>query len=407
MHVLYLTREFPPHVYGGAGVHLAQLSRCVSRRHDVSVFAFGKHDGAKGADGIGVRGFSPDPELRESASRLPALSALEALSANVRFAAAAAAVDADVVHAHTWYANLGGYLVKTIREVPLVLTIHSLEPLRPWKRDDLGTGFDVSSWMEKTAIEAADAVIAVSGSVRKDVLDHFEADPDRVHVIPNGVDSAVYRRVPETEALVRRGIDPTQPHVLFVGRITRQKGIAHLLEAVRRLPREIGLVLCATSADAPEVRSEIARRVKDLAALGRRVHWIDEMIPVEESVQLYSHATVFCCPSIYEPFGIINLEAMACGTPVVASAVGGILEVVKDGENGVLVPLEVARDGSGEPTDPSAFAGGLADALLSIIENPKTRERLGAAGRRHVEKRYSWDAVALSTEDLYGRLTKK
>jgi glycogen synthase len=291
------------------------------------------------------------------------------------------AVDADVVHAHTWYADMAGLWIRTLYRIPLVVTLHSMEPLRPWKADQLGSGYLLSTWIERTAVEAADRVIAVSGQMREDILRHFAVDPARVVVIHNGIDPERFRRVTRHDALERYGV--RRPYVLFVGRITDQKGIFHLLEAAAKLPPDMQVVLCASAPDTPEIEARLRR------AVGQHpnVRWINSMVPVEEVVQLYSHAAVFACPSVYEPFGLINLEAMACETPVVASAVGGILEVVEDGISGYLVP-------PGRPDD-------LAAALRRVLDDPAAARAMGQAGRRRVEERFSWASVAARTEALY------
>jgi glycogen synthase len=290
-------------------------------------------------------------------------------------------VDADVVHAHTWYADMGGLWIRTLHRVPLIVTLHSMEPLRPWKADQLGSGYLLSSWIEKTAVEAADRVIAVSAKMRDDILAHFACDPARVVVIHNGIDPDLFRRTDGRDHLERLGVK--SPYVLFVGRITDQKGIFHLLEAARLLPAGVQVVLCASAPDTPEIEERLRRAVATLPS----VRWINEMVKHEVVTQLYSHAAVFCCPSVYEPFGLINLEAMACETPVVASAVGGILEVVVNGETGLLVP----------PGAPQA----LADALRRVLGDGPLARRMGQAGRRRVEAQFSWASVAERTERVY------
>jgi glycogen synthase len=290
-------------------------------------------------------------------------------------------VDADVVHAHTWYADMGGVWVRTLHRIPLIVTLHSLEPLRPWKADQLGSGYLLSTWIERTAVESADRVIAVSNGMREDILRHFRVDPRRVVVIHNGIDPDRFRRTERRDALERRGV--RAPYVLFVGRITDQKGIFHLLEAADKLPADVQVVLCASAPDTPEIEERLRRAVSQRP----NVRWIAEMVPVDEVIQLYSGAAVFACPSVYEPFGIINLEAMACETPVVASAVGGILEVVEDGVTGILV----------EPARPDALAA----ALRRLLDDPRLARSMGQAGRRRVEERFSWASVAERTERTY------
>jgi glycogen synthase len=308
------------------------------------------------------------------------------------------------VHCHTWYSHLGGILISQAYQIPLVVTVHSLEPLRPWKREQLQGGYDVSCWVEQTALGMADAIIAVSEGTREDILRVIQAPPERVHVIRNGVDTHTYHPVQATDALERYGVDPARPIVLFVGRITRQKGIIHLVRAIPMLDPTAQVVLCAGVPDTPEIASEMAQAVAQVQSQHGGVTWIREMLPREEVIQFYSHATVFCCPSIYEPFGIINLEAMACGTPVVGSAVGGIPEVVVDGETGVLVPLRQAAESPFEPLDPRQFSADLAAAINRLLDNPRLRERMANAGRLRVEHEFAWPAIAQQTADLYATL---
>jgi glycogen synthase len=399
---LLLTREYPPDVYGGAGVHVAYLARELSRRIPVTVRTFGEQDIRD--ERLTVRGHGPAP-AGPGDPATPFLPVLQALRASVSFAAVP--VEADVVHCHTWYAQFGGLLVRTLYGIPLVVTAHSLEPLRPWKREQLGRGADLSAWIERTVIESADAVIAVSREMREDILRHFRVPPDRVHVIPNGIDVAEYRRVPTRGRLDRHGIDAGRPYVLFVGRISRQKGLRHLLRALGHLDPEIQLVLCAGAADTPEVLREVEADVRRAQAERGHVVWIREMVDRETAVELYSHAAVFCCPSIYEPFGIINLEAMACETPVVASAVGGIPEVVVDGETGYLVPVEREDAPSFEPRDPERFAHDLAARLTALLADAPLRKQMGARGRRRAEALFSWGAVADRVLALYRALASR
>ena len=376
MRVLLLSREYPPHVYGGAGVVVDHLSRALARHAAVEVRCFG--DQAVAGPPLRVRGYAPWERLA-GGPEVAYAPALEALS--VGLAMARDPVAADVVHTHTWYVGLGGMLTQAIHDLPLVGTLHSLEPLRPWKADQLGTGYAVSTWAERLAVERAERVIAVSAQMRADILSHFQVAPERVVVIHNGVDADAFRRTEAREVLARHQV--REPYVLFVGRISEQKGIFQLLEAARALPDEVSLVLCASSPDTPE----LAARLQAAVAGRPRVQWINAMLPVSEVVQLYSHAAVFACPSIYEPFGLINLEAMACGTPVVASRVGGIPEVVVDGETGWLVP----------PGDPAA----LAEALRVSLADPTRARRMGEAGRRRVEAHFSWDRIAEHTLAVY------
>jgi glycogen synthase len=376
---LLLTREYPPHVYGGAGVVVDQLSRALARRMAVEVRCFGDRPPGGAPEGVTLRGYTPWDRLRAGPDGPRFAPALETLS--IGLAMARDPVDADVAHAHTWYADMAGLWIRTLHRIPLVVTLHSMEPLRPWKADQLGSGYLLSSWIEKTVVEAADRVIAVSGRMRDDILAHFGADPARVVVIHNGIDPERFRRTEQRDALDRLGVRP--PYVLFVGRITDQKGIFHLLDAAPRLPAGVQVVLCASAPDTPEIEERLRRAVPRHP----NVLWINEMAPVDVVVQLYSHAAVFVCPSVYEPFGLINLEAMACETPVVASAVGGILEVVEDGKTGLLVP-------PGHPDE-------LAVALGRVLENPALGRSLGQAGRRRVEAQFSWASVAERTEHVY------
>jgi glycogen synthase len=374
---LFLTREYPPHVYGGAGVVVDELTRALARRMTVEVRCF--DEPAPAAPAIAARGYAPWARVSAGAEALPYAPALEALS--VGLAMARDPVDADVAHAHTWYAALAGVLVRTLHAIPLVVTVHSLEPLRPWKADQLGPGYRVSSWVERLALETADRVVAVSGAMRDDVLAHFHVEPARVVVVHNGIDLARYRRTAAADALARHGVRP--PYVLFVGRISEQKGIFHLLDAAAGLPEGVQLVLCAAAPDTPALAARLRAAVAERPA----VHWIDAMVPAADVIQLYSHAALFVCPSVYEPFGVINLEAMACETPVVASAVGGILEVVVPDETGLLVP----------PARPDE----LARAMRALLDDPARARAMGTAGRRHVERRFGWDAIADRTIRLY------
>jgi starch synthase len=388
MKVGLLTREYPPDVYGGAGVHVEFLARELRALAEVEVHCWGD---STGPDAEGVTRHAADPGLAGANDAVRSLS--------VDLAMAAATGDCDVVHSHTWYANLGGHLAKLLHGVPHVMTAHSLEPLRPWKAEQLGGGYAVSGWAERTATEAADAVIAVSHGMRADILSCYPAlDPDRVRVVHNGIDSALYRPDPGTGVLRRLGIADDRPYVLFVGRITRQKGVPHLLRAARSLDPGTQLVLCAGAPDTPEIDREFRELVEELRQLRDGVLWVPQMLPRPEVVQLLSHAAAFVCPSVYEPLGIVNLEAMACGAPVVASAVGGIPEVVADGETGVLVPYE--------PHDPQAFESALAAALNSVVADPAVRRRMGAAGRQRAAGQFGWDAVARRTLRVYEEIVK-
>jgi glycogen synthase len=398
MRALILTNEFPPNVYGGAGVHVEYLTGELAKLIDVDVRTFGSQDSTESR--LRVRGFTVAHDLSSASDQLRPL--LGALSRDIGFVAQP--VDADVVHCHTWYTHLGGILAKLAYGIPLVITIHSLEPLRPWKREQLGGGYDVSTWVERTAIEMADAVIAVSQETRSDVLRLFDVDESRVTVIHNGIDTDEYRPQEASDALDRYGIDRAVPYVLFVGRITRQKGIVHLVRAIRYLDPRVGVVLCAGAPDTPEIAAEMEAGVEAARADHGNVVWIPEMVDKPTVRQLYTHAAVFCCPSVYEPFGIINLEAMACETAVVASAVGGIPEVVVDGETGLLVPFEAAGGESFEPRDPEGFERDLAAAINSLMADPVRREAMGKAGRQRAVEHFGWDAIARRTVALYKSL---
>jgi starch synthase len=395
--VLFLTNEYPPNVYGGAGVHVDYLTRELAKSIDVEVRCFGRQASRDGR--LEVHGHAVDSPIFEATD--PRLrGALDALACGVSFAAVP--IDADVVHCHTWYSHFGGIAAKLAYGKPLVVTVHSLEPLRPWKREQLGRGYEVSCWVERTALEMADAVIAVSAEAGRDISRLFDVGADRLRVIHNGIDAAEYDAVATKSALKRYGVDPRRPYVLFVGRVTRQKGILHLVRAIPHLGRGVQVVLCAGAPDTREIAEEMAAAVAAVQAERPRVIWIREMLDKPSLIELYSHAAVFCCPSIYEPFGLINLEAMACSTPVVASAVGGIKEVVVPGETGLLVEIE--QDESGEPRAPDRFARGLAAAIDRLIADPALRERMGAAGRRRAVEVFSWAAVAGRTADLYATL---
>lgn len=382
MRVGLLTREYPPDVYGGAGVHVEFLARELRELVDLEVHCWGE------GRTVGVRRHRPWPVLDTANDALRTFS--------VDLAMAAALDGRELIHSHTWYANLAGHLGKLQYGIPHVLTAHSLEPLRPWKAEQLGGGYALSSWAERTAVESADAVIAVSGAMREDILGCYPAlDPDRVHVVHNGIDTALYRPDPRTDALARFGLDADRPYVLFVGRITRQKGVPQLLRAVRHIDPAVQVVLCAGAPDTPEIDREFRDLYEELSRVRAGVHWIPQMLPRPEVIQLLTHATVFACPSVYEPLGIVNLEAMACGTPVVASRVGGIPEVVEDGVTGLLVPLD------------DDFESGLARALDAVAGDPEAARRMGEAGRERAVGEFGWDAVARRTVRLYGEILKQ
>jgi starch synthase len=384
-----LTREYPPEVYGGAGVHVEYLARDLRRLAEVRVHCFG---GPR--DEPGVTAYADPPGLAQ------ANAALRTMGVDLEMAAGAAG--ADVVHSHTWYANLAGHTASLLHGIPHVVTTHSLEPLRPWKAEQLGGGYALSSWCERTAIEGAAAVVAVSAGMRRDVLSAYPSvDPGRVHVVHNGIDTEQYAPDPGTDALERYGVDPSAPSVVFVGRITRQKGLPYLLRAARELPPDVQLVLLAGAPDTPEIAAEVEALVGELRSSRTGVVWVAEMVAKADVVQVLSHATVFVCPSIYEPMGIVNLEAMACEAAVVATATGGIPEVVADGETGVLVPIEQVTDGSGTPVDPDRFVADLADALNRVVGDPRRAEQMGRAGRVRAVEHFSWAAIAERTMEVY------
>jgi alpha-maltose-1-phosphate synthase len=400
MKVLLLTNEYPPHIYGGAGVHVEFLSRELAHWLEVEVRCFGDQhlDQAQ----LAVRGYQGDEQAISAPRELRPL--FTTLQRDV--AMAATDVDAQIAHCHTWYSHLAGLLIKQAYEIPMVVTVHSLEPLRPWKREQLKGGYDVSSWLERTALQMADAVIAVSSGTRDDVLRLFDLPPERVRVIHNGIDLGLFRPVESVESLRRHGVDPDRPYVLFVGRITRQKGIIHLVQAIADIDPAAQIVLCAGAPDTPAIAAEMQAAVEEVQAKRSSVIWIREMLPREELVELYSHATVFCCPSIYEPFGIINLEAMACGTAVVASAVGGIPEVVVDGRTGLLVPLEQHDQAPFEPQDPARYSADLAAAINRLLHDQELRSLLVRAGLEWVRSRFSWRTIAEQTAELYQELVR-
>src|SRR5215203_1913114 len=392
MRVDLLTREYPPEVYGGAGVHVEYLARELRRLVDVRVHCMGAPRDEQGVTAYGVPDDLTDanPALRTLGTDLPM---------------AAGCAGSDLVHSHTWYANLAGHVASLLHGVPHVMSAHSLEPLRPWKAEQLGGGYALSSWVERTAVQAAHAVIAVSAGMRDDLLRCYpDVDPERVHVVHNGIDTEEYQPDLDTDVLAKHGIDPDRPSVLFVGRITRQKGLPHLLRAAVSLDPSVQLVLCAGSPDTEEILAEVSVLVEELRRTRDGVVWIEEMVPKPEVVQLLTHATVFACPSVYEPMGIVNLEAMACETPVVATATGGIPEVVAAGETGLLVPIAQVTDGSGTPLDPAAFEADLAAALGELLADPQRAREMGVAGRRRAIESFSWAAIATRTLDLYRTL---
>ncbi len=399
MKALFYTREYPPYVYGGAGVHVEYLAAELSKLMDVEVRCFG--DQNEKSEHLSVKGFPyENPIFDHTNKKLKAV--LQTLSTCIQMNAVD--TDADIVHCHTWYAQFAGIVTKLCYGIPLVITTHSLEPLRPWKREQLGRGYDASSWVEKTAIEMADAIIAVSKETKEDVLNYFDVDEDKVKVIYNGINLQEYIVTDGTSTLKKFGIDPSKPIVLFVGRITRQKGIIHLVNAIKYIDKEAQIVLCAGAPDTPEIAKEMEDSVNEVKKNRSNVIWIDEMLPKKEVIQLYSQADVFCCPSIYEPFGIINIEAMACETAVVASAVGGIKEVVLDGETGILVPLEQQKEAPFEPVDPEKFSKDLALGINKLLNDKELTKSMAKKGRKRVEEHFDWEAIAKQVQELYASL---
>jgi starch synthase len=433
MRVGLMTREYPPNVYGGAGVHVEYLARELARKIEVEVHCWGTQH--EDAGDLHVRGDVPPPEVTgDSTAKFKA--AVDAFALNLSTMKSLGEI--DIVHTHTWYTSMAGFLARKLYNVPFVLTTHSLEPLRAWKAEQLGAGYALSSWMERTAILDADAIIAVSHGTKADILRAYpDVDPKRIHVIYNGIDLNEYQQTPATDALVKYGVDTSKPYVLFVGRITRQKGVTHLVDAVRYLPPGTQVVLCAGAPDTPEIAAEMREKVEalrretpgshpglhdpvtregghafatgDPTGSGHNIVWIEQMVTKPEAIQLYSNCAVFCCPSVYEPFGIINLEAMACKAPVVASAVGGILEVVippdtpGQAETGLLIPFD-ADPVTTFPSDPDAFARALAEGIKTLLADPERARQMGLAGRRRVEETFAWEAIASQTIALYTEL---
>lgn len=392
MRVDVISREYPPEVYGGAGVHVAELVRALRDDHDVRVRCFGAPRNEADTHAYLV------PGALSSAN--PALATL-----GVDLAIADDVDGADIVHSHTWYANAAGHLAQLLHGIPHVVTAHSLEPLRPWKAEQLGGGYRISRWIEKNAFESADAVIAVSDGMRHDILRCYpEIDESRVSVIHNGIDLERWQRTIDHDAVRALGIDPDRPSVVFVGRITRQKGLPYLLEAARRLPAEVQLILCAGAPDTPEILREVQNGVAALQTERTGVVWIERMLSSIELSAVLSSATTFVCPSVYEPLGIVNLEAMACGVAVVGTNTGGIPEVVDDGVTGRLVPIDQVLDGSGTPLDPEQFIADLAATLIEVVSDENLAYAMGAAGRERAERMFSWDSIAQRTTALYRSL---
>ncbi|MEC4673500.1 MAG: glycogen synthase [Nitrospirota bacterium] len=398
MKALIFSNEYPPYSYGGAGVHVEYLSKELANLLSVEVRCFG--DQSMVQDNLNVKGFVLDKS--RYACPKPLESVFGAIQRGLDFNSFG--IDADLVHCHTWYTHLGGILAKLNYGIPLVITTHSLEPLRPWKREQLGGGYDFSLWVEKTALEMADAVIAVSHGTKEDVLRHFRVPEEKVRIIHNGIDPVEYTKQASTNALRRYGVDPSRPYVLFVGRITRQKGIIHLVRAIEYMDPDFQIVLCAGAPDTEDIAREMEVAIQQVSVKRDHVIWIREMLDKSSVIEFYSHAAVFCCPSIYEPFGIINLEAMACQTAVVASAIGGIPEVVVQGETGYLVPLEQMSESPFAPVHPTQFEKDLALAVNNLMADPEKRERFAQAGRRRAEDMFSWTAIAKQTKLLYEQL---
>lgn len=387
-----ITREYPPEVYGGAGVHVAELVAALRADIEVQVRCFGAP-----REEAGVHAYGVPAELAGANAALTTLGTDLVIAGEV--------AGADLVHSHTWYANAAGHLAKLLHGIPHVVTAHSLEPLRPWKAEQLGGGYRVSGWVEQSSYESADAVIAVSDGMRADILRSYPAiDPARVHVVHNGIDLTRWQRHDDPTVLERFGIDPTRPSVVFVGRITRQKGLPYLLAAARRLPPEVQLVLCAGAPDTPEILAEVQSGVAELQRERSGVVWIEQLLPRHELSAILSNATTFVCPSVYEPLGIVNLEAMACGAAVVGTATGGIPEVVSNGITGRLVPIEQLDDGTGTPLDPERFVADLAEVLTEVTSDPETARRMGEAGRQRAEEHFSWTSIAERTRRIYESL---
>ncbi|MBG6184445.1 starch synthase [Arthrobacter sp. CAN_A214] len=388
-----MSKEFPPEIYGGAGVHVAELSRVLAPQVDLNVHCFGAprppdYSGAK------VWTYGVPAGLADANAAVQTLGTDIEMLGNI--------AGASLVHSHTWYANMAGHLASLLHGIPHVLSAHSLEPLRPWKAEQLGGGYALSSWVEKTSYEAAAAVIAVSAGMRADILRSYpDVDPAKVHVVHNGIDVGEWNRDEDDDAVTALGIDPTRPSVVFVGRNTRQKGVPYLLRAAAQLPAGVQLVLCLGAADTKELAAVTEVLIDTLRKERGSVILIERMLPRRELIQVLSHATVFACPSIYEPLGIVNLEAMACGAAVVASATGGIPEVVQDGVTGTLVDLEQVSDGTGTPLDPEKFVSEFAAALTELVSDPERARRMGVEGRRRAEKHFDWGSIAKSTLDVY------
>jgi glycogen synthase len=405
MRIGILTNEYPPNVYGGAGVHVEYLTRELAAldggRHSVQVLCFGDQRQENGS--LSVRGIEPPASLPARDTRHRKF--FETIAQNLVMSGTLD--DVDVVHCHTWYSHYAGCLVKQLQGVPLVLTTHSLEPHRPWKVEQLGSAYHASSWVERTAYQNADGVIAVSQAMRHDVQELYGVRPERIRVIHNGIDLTQYRPTPNPSVLTVHGIKADTPYVLFVGRITRQKGIIHLVNAIQYFKAGVQVVLCAGAPDTPEIAREMTEAVERArAATGNPIIWIPEMLPKDAVISLYTHAAIFVCPSVYEPFGIINLEAMACETPVVASAVGGIPEVVDHGETGLLVPADTISPSEVEARHPDRFSRDLAQAVNTLLDDPELRQSMARKARARVEEHFSWTRIARQTVEFYEHLQK-
>lgn len=388
MRIDLITKEYPPHIYGGAGVHVAELVRVLRKQVQVQVRCFGEE-----------RNETDTFSYRHQAEFDNVNGALQTIATDMRMVNDIAG--ADLVHSHTWYANFAGQIAGTLHGIPHLITAHSLEPLRPWKEEQLGGGYRLSSWVERTAYEGATGIIAVSAGMRDDILRAYpQIDPAKVSVVHNGIDLEAFQAANNPELVRANGVDPDQRSVVFVGRITQQKGLPYLLKAAKELPADVQLVLCAGAPDTPQILAEVTALVEELRKLRDNVIWIEKHLSRAELIAVLSSATVFACPSIYEPLGIVNLEAMACGIPVVATATGGIPEVVAHGETGLLVPIEQVMDGSGKPLDEKKFVADFAAALNQLLSS-EDLSRYGAAGRRRVENHFSWDSIAEQTLSVY------
>ncbi|KQZ84354.1 glycosyl transferase family 1 [Microbacterium sp. Root166] len=395
MRVDIITKEYPPEIYGGAGVHVTELVGALRDSLDVRVRAFGAE-----RDEAGTTSYAVPAELSEANAAVQTLGTDLAMVTDV--------AGADVVHSHTWYANFAGHLASLLHGIPHIVTAHSLEPLRPWKAEQLGGGYAVSSWIERTAYEGAAAVVAVSGGMRADILRSYPAlDPDRVRVIYNGIDVDAWHPVEDPDLLATLGIDPSRPSVVFVGRITRQKGLPYFLRAAELLPPDVQVVLCAGAPDTPQIMAEVEGLVRGLQQTREGVVWIDRMLSRHELCTVLTAATTFVCPSVYEPLGIVNLEAMACGAAVVGTATGGIPEVVVDGVTGRLVPIDQVQDGTGTPTDPEQYVADLARVLTEVVSDPEQARAYGAAGRERATTEFSWQSIADQTAALYAEVAAR